>query len=51
MSSNYTLDELVKGLNQLRKAFDLLGEDGGYLTALDDVAEYMGISSEKVYKV
>ena len=49
-SADYWLDELVKTLNKLRSSYDMLGEDASYLTALDDVADQMGISSTKVYK-
>jgi hypothetical protein len=45
-SAEYWTDELVKVLNKLRK----LNTDVTYLTALDDVADQMGLTVEKVYK-
>lgn len=49
-TAEYWLDELIKALNKLRKGYPMLGEDASYLTALDDVADQMGITTEKVYK-
>ena len=48
-SAEYWMDELIKTLNKLRKAYNMLGEDASYLTALDDVAEEMGVTIQKVY--
>lgn len=49
-TAEYQLDTLAKVLNKLRRAFPMLGEDTSYLRALDDVADEMGITTEKVYK-
>jgi hypothetical protein len=49
-SDEYWLDELVKGLNNLHTRAIADGKASAYMDALDDVAEFMDISSTKVYK-
>lgn len=49
--AEYWLDELVKGLNKLRTRAIADGKDSAYMDALDDVAEFMGIDTQKVYKL
>lgn len=49
-SAEYWIDVLVKGLNSLHTRAIADGKASAYTDALDDVAEWMGISSQKVYK-
>lgn len=49
-TAEYWQDELVKALNGLRKNALDMERASAYLDALDDVAEQMGVATEKVYK-
>lgn len=50
-TAEYWLDELVKGLNKLRTRAIADGRASAYMDALDDMAEFMGIDTQKVYKL
>lgn len=49
-TAEYQLDALAEVLNKLRKQARADERADAYLYALDDVAEEMGITIEKVYK-
>lgn len=53
-SAEYWIEELIKSMNKLRSRATAtepsdLNRNAGYLAALDDIADEMGITVQKVY--